>query len=216
MDGWYGQNCQYKHLNSTIFNYSTILTNEQSVKLINLVNLPSNLNWSLIYQASVNGFSANSFHTNCGSTRNTLTIIKTTNSFVFGGFTSSDWSVNNYGSNVKYDPNAFLFSLVNGYNAPAKMNVTQPMQVITVSYSNGPIFGSSRDLYISDSSNVNTQSYSNLGSNFQLPNFLLNLTNATNSSASTTGNKTSSSFLAGSNSFMTLEIEVYSTDRNLY
>ena len=213
MDGWYGQNCQYKHLNSTIFNYSTILTNEQSVKLINLVNLPSNLNWSLIYQASVNGFSANSFHTNCGSTRNTLTIIKTTNSFVFGGFTSSDWSVNNYGSNVKYDPNAFLFSLVNGYNAPAKMNVTQPMQVITVSYSNGPIFGSSRDLYISDSSNVNTQSFSNLGMDFQLPSFLLNISNATSPSVST-GNIIFSTFLAGSYNFITSEIEVYSTDRN--
>ena len=184
-----------------------------------MINLPTYLNWNLVYRASVDGFSANSFHSKCGSIRNTLTIIKTTNSFTFGGFTSSDWSTNgNMNSIYKYDANAFIFSLVNNYNISVRMNATQPQNAILASYYNGPTFGNSNDIYIADDSNASINSFSNLGYGFKLPSFILNSSNSTNSTfnSSTTGvfsNNTASSFLAGSYNFMTYEIEIYSTNR---
>ena len=189
-------------MNSTIFKNSTILTNEQSLRLVKLFNFSTNLSWNLIYQASVNGFSASNFHTICGTTRNTLTIIKTTNSFVFGGFTSSDWSADGYfnsyyGSQAKYDPKGFLFSLVNGYNISVKMNLNKLLYPIQTSYSSGPIFGINNDIYIADRSNININSYSKVSNGFQSPSFLFN------------------SSLAGTYNFMTTEIEVYSVYRNL-
>ncbi len=99
------------------------------------------------------------------------------------------------------------------------MNVTQPQNAILASYYNGPTFGINYDIYITDNSNASIYSFSNLGSSFQLPSFLLNSSNSTNSTfnSSTTGafsNNTASSFLAGSYNFITYEIEIYSTDRN--
>jgi len=100
------------------------------------------------------------------------------------------------------------------------MNVTQPQNAIYASSYYGPVFGASGDIYISDNSNA-TSSYSNLGYDYQLPSFLLNLSNFTNSTTSTTStsgsyvNNTLSSFLAGTYNFMTYEIETYSIDRNL-
>lgn len=61
-----------------------------------------------MYRASRDGFSADDFHTKCDGFLNTLTVIKTTNGNVLGGFTE-------YGINV-YDPNAFIFSLINEEN----------------------------------------------------------------------------------------------------
>ena len=109
-----------------------------------------------------------------------------------------------YWTQTKFDPNAFLFSTVNAFNISVRLNVTQPMQAIKVSYFNGPIFGS--DLYISDSSNPNRYNYINPGYAFQMPSFLVNSSNAMN---------TNTAITAFSN-FMSDEIEVYSTDRNLY
>jgi len=101
------------------------------------------------------------------------------------------------------------------------MNVTQPQNAIYASSYSGPVFGASSEIYISDNSNATINSYSNLGYDYQLPSFLLNLSNFTNSTTSTTStsgsyvNNTLSSFLAGTYNFMTYEIETYSIDRNL-
>ena len=87
------------------------------------------------------------------------------------------------------------------------MNVTQPQSAIKA-FDNGPIFGVNNDIFISDSSNSNMNSYSNLNlsSSFKLPSFLLN-------SSGGMANVASTSFLTGSNSFVTFEIETYTTDR---
>ncbi len=60
----------------------------------------------------------------------------------------------------------------------------------------GPTFGGGHDFYISPSSNVNINSYSNLGHTYVHPNYR----NGTNEAKN---------FLAGSYNFSTSEIEVY-------
>ena len=137
-NGYYGPACQYKILNSTIFKNSTILTNELSLKLVNLTGIKSN--YSLIYQASIHSFRSSSFHSKCDNIRNTLTIIKSKDyNYIFGGFTTAQWNqnVNKY----VYDSNAFIFSLVNAYNIPVKMSIINSKHAIYSNFTYGLTFG---------------------------------------------------------------------------
>lgn len=200
MSGYFGSNCHTVILNSTIFQNSAILTDEQSAKLVNLItsnnqpNISANQTWKLIYQASVDGFSASTFHSKVDGIQGTLSVVKTINqssSFIFGGYTQADWN-GGYGIN-KYDANAFIFSLTNSYNVSVKMNVTDPANAIYAGPNYLISFGL-YDFYIYDGGNG--YSY-NLGNNYQLPSFLTIYGSA-------------QSFLAGSQKFKAVEIEVYS------
>lgn len=75
-----GDSCNRKIFDSEIFQNSNILTQEQSVSLIQVLKPFANISFSLIYQASRDGFSLSDFHSKCDGTLNTLTIIKTTSS----------------------------------------------------------------------------------------------------------------------------------------
>ena len=175
-------------LNSTIFKNSTILTNEQSLLLCNLTNIPSNKVWPLLYQASRDGFKVSNFHSKVDGIQGTLTIIKTVDSFIFGGYTQVEWNYTRY---YGYDDSSFIFSLNNSYNKPVKMNVKPNFYSIYTSSNYGPTFGNGHDFFISDQSNLIASSYSNIYS-YELPNFA-----------------SSTSLLAGSYNFKTFEIEVY-------
>jgi hypothetical protein len=168
-----------------------ILNEMQSVELFNLASNTSNSSWSLIYQASTDGFSSSIFHEKCNRILGTLVVIRAGINEIFGGYTEADWS----GSGLyKYDSNAFIFSLVNNYNITFKMPVIIPQYAIYASNSYGPTFGGSHDFYInSDGSSC----YSNLGHSYQLPSFL------------TYGTTSAQSLLAGSQSFTPIDIEVY-------
>ncbi len=86
-----------------------------------------------------------------------MTVIKNTNGFIFGGFTSVPWS----STDVVYqaDSTAFLFSLTNPSNTPLMLKVKSPQNS-----SSGPTFGGSRDLCVSSISNTNRESYMHLSS----------------------------------------------------
>ena len=193
VNDYFGRNCQHKTLSSTIFKNSTILSEENSSNLINLIGV-NKTNVKLLYQASRDGFDNEAFHAKCDAVSATLIVIKSKNSNIFGGFTSADWS----GSGLyKTDSTAFLFSLVNSYNESVKMEIYEEGKAI-YSYSGFSfVFGGSKDLYCS-----NDQCYSYLGNSYQLPDFL------------TYGTNEAYSFLGGSRYFQAVEIEVYWIDRN--
>ena len=185
---FFGKNCQYKILNSTIFKNSTILTDEQGLDLVNLVGLEKKA-YQLLYQSSRDGFNTTIFHSKCDDAAQTLTIIKSLNSNIFGGYTSANWSGK---AEQKLDSTAFLFSLVNKYNVSVKMNITVGNYAI---YSNplyGFVFGGGWDLYCDKN-----QCYSTLGTSYQLPSFL------------SLGSNDAYNFLAGNSIFVPVEIEVY-------
>ena len=175
----------YKSLNSTIFTNSTILTNEKSLELCNLINISTNKSWGLLYQASRDGFKANDFHSKADGVQGTLTLIKTVDNFVFGGYTEADWGSNGY----TYDENAFIFSLINDYNTTAKMNVKPNNYAIYASSFLGPAFGKG-DIMVTDKSNISTESFSQIFS-FEFSSF-------------------SGFYLTRVFYFKTLDIEVYS------
>ena len=87
INGYYGLNCEH-----SIFSISNIIkTNETINNLFNLTKF-NNKTWKLIYQASKDGFSSFDFHLKCNNYENTLTLIKTTKSYIFGGYTSRLWN----------------------------------------------------------------------------------------------------------------------------
>ena len=64
--------------------------------------------YRLLFRATRDGDSANKFHSFCDNYSNLLILIETQKGRRFGGFTSSKFKSN---SHMKYDNNAFLFSL---------------------------------------------------------------------------------------------------------
>lgn len=71
--------------------------------------------WEIIYKASKDGWTSVNFHQKCDNQGETIVVIKSTNGYIFGGYSPQSWtSVGAYTSDSK----AFLFSLVNskGYS----------------------------------------------------------------------------------------------------
>ena len=185
---FFGTNCQHKVLNSTSFVNSTILTNEMSINLVKLIEF-NNTNFKLLYQASRDGFDNKIFHSKCDGVGRTLTVMKSKNSNIFGGYTAADWS--GYGI-YRSDSTAFLYSLVNSYNVAVKMSATQADYAIYAYPYYSIVLGAGNDLYCS-----NDQCSSNLGYSYKLPSFL------------TYGSSEPQSLLGGSYNFQAVEIEVY-------
>ena len=107
------------------------------------------------------------------------------------------------GSWGRYDPNAFLFSLVNkpGW-APVKLPQTGKYSYLRQNsiYNNpsyGPAFGGGHDIYISNYASSNRNSYSGLGHTYSLP------------SGYSYGSTFVQSFLAGTYNFTPDEIETF-------
>jgi len=108
------------------------------------------------------GFVAAAFHRLCDGKSNTVTVIKNTNGFIFGGFTSVPWGS---GGINKLDHLAFLFSLTNPSNTPLKLKVKSQEHAVYHHSSYGPAFGSNGlDLRVSSLSNKYRDSYMNLTS----------------------------------------------------
>jgi len=117
---------------------STIL-DKQNKQAINLLcKLPLVKQWKLQYRATRDGFSAQNFHTKCDTAANTLTIIKSTNGNIFGGFTENAWkSTGGYYNDQK----AFIFSLDNKENKPFKVMCSYGACAISCNSIHGPTFG---------------------------------------------------------------------------
>ena len=137
---------------------STILNTKKIIDSIySLTDFFKTKTWKLIYQASRDGYRAYDFHLKCDNFSNTITLIKTENSYVFGGFTTQTW---NHCACFKSDEKAFLFSLVNFKNKPTKFNVYDASNAIYAYREYAATFGYGYDLSIADESNINTNSYS--------------------------------------------------------
>lgn len=128
--------------------------------------------WRLLYRGSRDGFRATDFHAKCDGKANTLTVVKDTKKNIFGGFTCAQWDQS---SRFKVDTNAFIFSLVNSLQRPLVFdhvtNGNYSKHSIDCYSTHGPAFGGGHDLHISDNSNSNTNSYTELGFSYVNPAF---------------------------------------------
>jgi hypothetical protein len=94
-------------------------------QLIRLCEFFTNDKWSLLYRGSQDSFSIDELYSICDHQTNTLTLLKAKHSeFVFDGFSSVSWESNPEGE-WKFDPNAFVYSLINKDKTPFKMKIIQ-------------------------------------------------------------------------------------------
>ena len=177
---------------------SQILNVKQAKELIKLCEFNLKDKWKLIYRASQHGFNSNDFHSRCDAYSSTLTILKTKqNGNIFGGYTSQSWCPST--SLFKYDPHAFIFSLVNKDKLPCKILTNYAANSIRCKAEYGPTFGCGFDIFIANNAHTSMESCSNLGSTYKHSDYDL-------------GTHEAKSFLAGSYKFQLSEIEVYLKD----
>ena len=151
--------------------------------------------YALIYRASRDGFAAADFHAKCDGKANTLTLIKTTSGYIFGGYTACAWHPKN---GYQKDPKAFIFSLVNKSKTPLLIRGKSDHENVCSHKDYGPTFGRSSgcDICIFSNSNENDDNFSKLGSAFD---FKLH----------DHGSNEAKCFLAGTATFRTSDIEVF-------
>jgi len=147
---------------------------------------------TLIYRGTRDGFGSEDFHRKCDCVAKTVTIVKTTNGNIFGGYTDLPWTSREIDS---IDNNAFIFSLVNEKNQPFISMSKNNVRAIFCDSRYGPVFGNliNNDIMISSDSNIDDESCSILGGSYER-----------------TGISHDDEFiLAGSQNFQTVEIEVF-------
>ncbi len=120
---------------------SDILSAQQCKDLMKICNFSQTSKWKRLYRASSDGFSAASFYSKCEGMKNTLTIIKSVNGNIFGGYTEVPWTQM---GGYKSDLNAFLFSLVNKDNESLTMKCNEPHRAIQLSSQHLVVFGGNR------------------------------------------------------------------------
>ena len=112
-------------INSSIFDSKILKETIDQLSLIRLCKLSKKLKWKLLYRASRDGFSSDSFHEKCDNKAGTFTIIKTANGFIFGAFTEACWS-----EHFEKENNSFIFSYSNNYNFQVKIDCVKSEKAI--------------------------------------------------------------------------------------
>ncbi len=165
---------------------SLILTKEEVKILSKMIESKDGV---LLYRATRDGFEASSFHSKCDGKAKTITIIKTKDNYVFGGYTDASWDSSN---SYKAASSAYIYSLRrNGVSNLSKHNISNNDhgKAIFTNPSYGPTFGGGHDLNITNNSNLYKGSHTNPKSYSGIP---------------------SNTYLAGTHSgWLTSDIEVY-------
>ncbi|KAH3744704.1 hypothetical protein Pelo_13914 [Pelomyxa schiedti] len=125
--------------------------------------------WKLLLRGTIHGFTASTFHNMCDTHSPTLLVIKTTDNYVFGGFTILPWS-----STGRYTGGCcgrnFLFSLLRN-NTPSGviMKCTDHAYCILGKSQHSAAFGWGNDLMLCDNCNTTPGSCTNVPSGYEAP-----------------------------------------------
>ena len=116
----------------------------------------------LLYRGTRDGMSGDAFHYKCNNKGPTISLFKNEKGYIFGGYSSIDWTSSN---NYKSAPDSFIFTLTNMYNIPPTKfpNEDTRYSIYDVS-SYGPTFGGGHDIKINF---VNSEYYTNLGHSYK-------------------------------------------------
>jgi len=101
----------------------------------------------LLFRSSRDGASGASFHTACDGQGPTVTLIKSSGGYVFGGYAGLAWS--SVGRDHKC-PSAFLFTVTNPHGDPITRFMSNgDIFAVRCCSGWGPVFGAGPDLYVS-------------------------------------------------------------------
>jgi len=173
---------------------SKIVKKADDIKLLKKWLSPSGsfLKLKLLYRASKDGMDSNTFHKKCDDYASTLTIAKSSQGRIFGGYSDQKWNVSN---NYKQSDKAWLFSIDEKEKFPVKKGNNQ---AIYAHQNYGPTFGGGHDLFICmNQIGFGQQSYSNLGHSYE---------------CKSKNQNQKQSLLAGSYQFSVEEVEVFLVD----
>eukprot|EP01118_Nematostelium_gracile_P000999 TRINITY_DN10_c0_g1_i3.p1 TRINITY_DN10_c0_g1~~TRINITY_DN10_c0_g1_i3.p1 ORF type:complete len:316 (-),score=77.81 TRINITY_DN10_c0_g1_i3:123-953(-) len=146
----------------------------------------------LIHRGTRDGFSASQMRARINNQGETITIVRSTNGYIFGGYNPLPW--NGSGSYTTCS-SAWLFSLGGVYGSVQVFGNGGGTNHIYNDNGYGPTFGSNHDLYIANGCNGNNSSYTNISnSRFLFPPQVGNQPHFLN---------------GGTNSFQVSEIEIY-------
>lgn len=94
---------------------SSFLSQENYMYPVHLSEWCKTKHFELLYRASCNGMTAADFHKKCDDQGPTITIVKSVNGCIFGGFASTSWGKDGKGHKA---PGSFLFTLKNLQGIP--------------------------------------------------------------------------------------------------
>lgn len=125
----------------------------------------------LLYRGSRDGFNVQSFHQRCDHVARTVTVLKSTEGHVFGGYSDVAWDFSNQ---MKHSAAAFLFKLGQDDQVNvARYDVAQDHQnAIYCHKNNGPTFGTGPNLRVHLNSPQNSRAEMELHGSCRLPQFL--------------------------------------------
>jgi hypothetical protein len=152
----------------------------------------SGVRLELLYRASRDGFMARDFHRLCDNKGATVTVIRSKKGYVFGGYVDQSWNCSDV---WVASSSAFLFSLVRPSSSVAMklpLNGTNNQYAMRCDSLYGPKFGN-YDIEVHESANTNSNSYTNLGRSYKLPD----------------GIEDGRTFFTGTCSFQASEVKVY-------
>jgi len=104
-----------------LFEGGTVLTPVHKFKIYEW--LP-NKKLTLLYKATVDGFSADAFHAKCDDKGPTLSVIQSKEGFIFGGYSAQSWG----GNGFKTDHTTFLYTLTNPHSLPPTKYILKPLE----------------------------------------------------------------------------------------
>lgn len=147
---------------------STILSNQDKRHIMTWLETVGKTSMpKLLYRASTDGWEGTDFHAKCDNRGATLTVIKSSKGYMFGGYLESSWNSNDERISSS---KSFVFSLqCHSGLVPTKFDVrnTQRNYSAYGRASCGPVFGWS-DIVICNNANENSDSYFN-GNNYTYP-----------------------------------------------
>ena len=124
----------------------------------------------LLYRASRDGWDASDFHRMCNGKGATVTVVKSSGGYIFGGYTGVAWGES---GGWKSSAESFLFSLKDHAGiGPVKMPIKSDKKDRVVFHNSivGPSFGGGPDLYVESNANAaHSESSSSVGDTYQLP-----------------------------------------------
>ena len=123
---------------------SNILNDPEKIKMISdWINPNKKIIYNQIYKATRDGGTGKNFHSHCDNKGPTLTLINSTNGYIFGGFISISWEGPENWTYKSNDDSAFIFSINNKIKYP----IQDKSSVIYNQINYGPDFGSN-DIFL--------------------------------------------------------------------
>ena len=120
------------------------------------INPNKKIIYNQIYKATRDGGTGKNFHSHCDNKGPTLTLINSTNGYIFGGFISISWEGPKNWTYKSNDDSAFIFSIDNKIKYP----IQNKSCVIYNQINYGPDFGSN-DIYLCENFLNNNENHCN-------------------------------------------------------